>query len=68
VCPYLAKSEHPEFTWACSLRSREGSWDKVYQTKEYTSFVKPALLNAGVMEDCGDWPRGQKCNTCGEEG
>ena len=67
VCPYL-KEGKDGFFWACALREREGSWDKVYETGEYTSFVRPALSSAGITEDCGDWPSDRVCNSCGEVG
>lgn len=69
VCSYLTNSKEPGFNWACSLRTREGSWDKVYETPEYVTVVKPKLLEAGITVDCGDWPpKGTRCRDCGQEG
>jgi len=68
ICPYVINSPRAGWNWACSLRQREGSWSAAYETPEYRNFVRPALTAAGIKPDCGDWPRGRVCNTCGEVG
>jgi len=69
VCPFLTTSDADGFIWACALRRREGSWAGVYETVEYKSIVRPALTQAGIAADCGDWPGpGGKCNDCGQRG
>jgi len=70
VCQYVRPSEVEGFNWACSLRTDLGSWEAVYQSKEYTTNVKHKVNAVGGLGlDCGDWPHaGHKCNTCGEVG
>ena len=68
-CAYVIPSPDPQFRWRCSLRSRYGSWFRTHISPEYLQWVKPKLVAAGIMEDCGDWPPpGQHCNDCGERG
>jgi len=68
-CKYVKESSHPDFYWACSLREKYGSWEKMYESEEYIRDVKEKVNKVwpGGL-DCGDWPQGRKCNTCGEEG
>lgn len=68
-CPYVVPSPNEGFAWACSLRLQEPDWQAVYARSEYTSIVRPSLTEAGIVQDCGDWPpAGVTCNDCGEVG
>ena len=69
ICQYLKKSDHPDYEWACSLREKYGSWDEVHKSPEYIKDVRDKMhqIEPGGV-DCGDYPMGHVCNTCGEVG
>jgi hypothetical protein len=71
-CPFLEENTVEGRRWACGLRRKLGSWEKVHQDKGYLTLVKPHWENAhGIMENynCGDWPPpGVPCPTCGVTG
>ena len=67
VCPYFDPVRVLDSA-GCKLRSELGSWAAVHEDSRYLRDVKNRVPSfTGTNADCGNYPQGKTCATCGAE-
>jgi len=68
LCEFLIISDKKDFSYACSLRVKYGSWGAAHKSNDYQQIIKPKMASIGYEKiNCGDWPPDDVvCHTCGK--